>query len=122
MEDAIIPLIVFTAITICILSLLYFKSRDKSKIQDTLCKAIDAGQQLSPETVKALGVKSISPTFADLRRSVLLICTGIAVIIFAQAVPDEEAPRILSGLAGFPIILGIGYYVVYRLGLKRSDH
>lgn len=121
MEDILIPLTLFAIIPVCIWTILHFKSREKLKIQDTICKAIDAGQQLNPETIKALGVKSVNPTFADLRRSVLLIGMGIAVAIFAQAVPREEATNIISSLASFPILLGIGYYVTYRLGLKRSD-
>ncbi len=118
-EQFLAPLIVFGTIAFCFWCIHYYKNKEKEKVQDTICKAIDAGQQLTVETVKALGVNAISPTFADLRKSVLFIGFGIAFIIFAQVVPDDEAPQILTGVSAFPIILGIGYFIVYRLGLKE---
>ena len=121
MEDILVPLGVFAAFAFCFWSVYHYKNREKEKIQDTICKAIDAGQQLSPETIKALGVRSISASFADLRKSVILICLGIAFLLFAQVIPDDEAPQIISGVASFPIVLGIGYFIVYRLGLKQPE-
>ncbi len=121
MEAFLVPLGVFTAITVCFWCVYHFKNKEKEKIHDTLCKAIDAGQQLSPETIKALGVQSVSATFVDLRKSVLFIVFGIAFIIFAQVIPDNDAPQILTGMSAFPILLGIGYFIVYRLGLKEQQ-
>lgn len=121
MEGIFVPLGVFAAITICFWSVYHYKNKEKEKVQETICKAIDAGQQLSPETIKALGVQTMSATFADLRKSVLFIGFGIAFIIFAQVIPDDEAPLILTGMAAFPIMIGIGYFVVYRLGLKQPQ-
>lgn len=120
MEDILIPIALFGTIAFYFWASYHYKNKEKEKVQDTLCKAIDAGQQLDPETIKALGVKSFSITFADLRKSVLLIGFGIAIIIFAQVIPDDEAPQILTGVSAFPIILGIGYFIVYRLGLKEQ--
>jgi len=119
MDAYLIPLGVFAAFSFCFWSFYHYKNLEKEKIQDTICKAIDAGQQLNPEAIKALGVKSIRTPFADLRKSIILICLGIAFAIFAQVIPDDEAPQILTGIASFPIILGIGYFIVYRLGLKE---
>lgn len=121
MEAVLVPLGVFAAITICFWSVHHYKNKEKEKVQDTLCRAIDAGQQLNPETIKALGVQSMSATFADLRKSVLFIGFGIAFIIFAQVIPDKDAPQILTGMSAFPIMLGIGYFIVYRLGLKEPQ-
>lgn len=120
-ENIIIPITFFAALSFCFWCVYYYKKLEKDKIQDTICKAIDAGQQLNPETIKALGVKSIRAAFSDLRKSILFICFGIAFIAFAQVIPDEEAPRILSGLAAFPVLLGVGYFIVYRLGLKEPE-
>ncbi|MBT5186258.1 MAG: hypothetical protein HOH19_15115 [Kordiimonadaceae bacterium] len=119
MEAIFVPLIVFASITLSIWCFVHYKNSEKLKIQDTIVKAIDAGQQLSPETIKALGVRT---KMTDIRRSILLIFLGIAVLIFAQAVgvEDDDAVVILSGMASFPIMLGIGYYVVYRLSLNGT--
>ena len=121
MEDILVPMTVFGAMAFCFWCVFYYKNREKEKIQDTIGKAIDAGQQLSPETIKALGVKSVSAPFADLRKSILMICFGIAFILLAQVIPDDEAPQLLTGIAAFPIVLGIGYFIVYRLGLKEPN-
>ncbi len=121
MEEILIPMTVFGAIAFCFWCTYHYKNKEKEKVQDTLCKAIDAGQQLSPDTIKALGVRSISATFADLRKAVLFVGFGIAFIIFAQVIPDEEAPQILTGMSAFPIMLGVGYFIVYRLGLKEPQ-
>lgn len=121
MEIELVPIVMFLVIAFCFWAVYHYKNREKEKIQDTICKAIDAGQQLSPETIQALGVRSISATFADLRKAVLFFVVGIAVLILAQFIPDDEAPQMLSGLAGFPIMIGIGYFIVYRLGLKQQQ-
>ena len=118
MEGTLVPLFVFVSIAACIWIAYHYNNAAKGKVQDTICRAIDAGQQLSPETIKALGVKSISSPLADRRKSVILVALGVAFLIFAQFIPDDDAPRIISGLASFPIVLGIGYFIVYRLGNK----
>ncbi len=121
MVAILVPLGAFIAVSFCFWALFNFRHKDKGRVQDTLVRAIDAGQQLTPDIIKALGVQAISPSFADLRRAVLLVVLGIAVVIFAFAIPDDEARRVISGLASFPIVLGLGYYVVYRIGLKEND-
>ena len=120
MEDISVPLIVFGSITLCIWATFHYKNREKEKIQDTICKAIDAGQQLNPETISALGVRAVSTPLSDRRKSVLMTSIGVAVLIFAQVIPDDEAPIILSGIAAFPIMLGVAYFIVYRLVLNET--
>ncbi|MCC3861460.1 DUF6249 domain-containing protein [Pseudemcibacter aquimaris] len=121
MEDVLIPMTVFGSIVLGMWVVYHYKSKDKEKIQETINKAIDSGQSLTPETIKALGGKAHGAAFQDLRKSVILISLGIAMLILAQVIPDDEAPQIVSGLASFPIVLGVGYYLVYCLGKKQSE-
>lgn len=121
MEEVLIPMTVFGCIAACIWIVYHYNTAAKERVQDTICKAIDAGQQLSPETIKALGIKSASSPTADRRKAVILIALGIATIIFGQAIPDNEAPQIMMGISAFPIVLGIGYFLVYRLGRKEPQ-
>ncbi|MBL4601646.1 MAG: hypothetical protein JKY84_02765 [Emcibacteraceae bacterium] len=121
MEGILVPIGFFAVVAFCFWSFYHYKNREKDKIQNTICKAIDAGQQLNPDTIKALGIQSVSAPFSDLRKSILSICFGIAFICFAQVIPDDEATEILSGIAAFPIVLGLGYFIVYRLGLKEPN-
>ena len=120
MEGILIPLGAFAAFVICYWANQHYKNRGKERTQDTICKAIDAGQQLNPETIKALGVRSMSSSYTDLRKAILFLGIGCAVLIFAQVIPDDKAPQIISGIAAFPIMLGIGYFIVYSLGLKEE--
>lgn len=87
--------------------------------QQTLQKALDSGQQLTPELVEALG-KSIDLEARDYKRGVLISLFGVAFLVFALLIdmPDEAA-RVIPYLSLFPIFIGFGYLLVWKTRAGR---
>ncbi|GAB4138462.1 MAG: hypothetical protein Tsb0016_04460 [Sphingomonadales bacterium] len=125
MEDALVPIlvpfIVFASTASTVIAYFLFRHRNHVAVQQTLQKAIDGGQALTPEMVQALGVHAAPTPLADLRRAVLFIGFGAGAAIFSQFFPDAEASRAILGVAAFPIMLGIGYGIVYLINRQRQD-
>lgn len=117
-----IPIVLFISITVAVIFYYYFNSRKQSAVQETLRTAINGGQALSPETIHALGVKPAPSPISDARRGVLLVCFGIAAMIFGHFLPDPEATEVFKGLAAFPILVGIGYFIVYLFNKGKQDN
>lgn len=107
------PLVLFGAIAASIIYYFYFQAQKQASVQETLRKAIDSGQALTPESIVAMGVRPPPTPISDVRKGVLLIAFGIAVVIFAHFLLDDEATQVFKGLSAFPIMVGIGYFVVY---------
>ena len=104
---------VLIAATVITFLILHFKY--KQRLQDTLHLAIENGQQLSTQTVDALMIKN--KPFVDLKKGVILITLGIAFSICLLIVPNKDAMDALP-FGVFPMIIGLGYIVVWRLRPK----
>lgn len=116
-----IPIVMFISIAVAVIFFFYFNSRKQHAVQETLRTAIDGGQALTPETINAMGVKPAPTPTSDARKGVLLICFGIAAIIFGAFLPEPDATEIFKGLAAFPILVGIGYFIVYLFSKDKQD-
>ncbi len=116
-----VPIVLFGSIALTVIYFFYFNSIKQNAVQETLRKAIDGGQTLSPETIFALGVKPAPSPTSDARKGVLLICFGIATIIFGHFIPEPDATEVFKGIAAFPILVGIGYFVVYLFNKGKQD-
>ena len=96
----------------------HFKTRAKIQNADVLKAMIDKGTDITPETIHAIGFTPIRRN-TDLRNGLIAVAIGLGFIIFGTAIPDDEAPAILRGIASFPILIGlalIGFW--YFFGRK----
>ena len=61
------------------------------------------------------------PVKSDLRRGVLLIALGFAIIALGLLIPEEDpnAFRGVLGVSSFPVILGFAYLGLWRFGHDR---
>ncbi len=112
--DALIPIVLFIAIAVVFGLFLYFKNRSKREMQKTMRAAIEKGQELTPEVIERLG----SPPAAknrDLRRGIISLAIGAGFIALGLAIPEEEAVRVMLGVASFPIALGLGFLLMHKL-------
>ncbi len=117
-----VPIVMFISIAVAVIFFFYFNSRKQHAVQETLRSAINGGQTLSPDTIHALGVKPAPTPVSDARKGVLLICFGIATIIFGYFVPEPDATEVFKGIASFPILVGLGYFIVYRFNKDKQDN
>ena len=117
MEAIIVPVAFFIALTIIVVTALYINHKNKSKIQDTLQLSIDKGQDLSPDLVKAI---LRDKPFDDLKKGVILITIGLSIAVFSLFDATEQDFEMI-GIGLIPVIVGLGYIVVWKLRPKFDD-
>ncbi len=106
--DEFIPIVLFLTIGGTFAVAFYFKYRTRHDVQDTVRTAIERGDPLSPEIIETLAASLASP-HADLRRGIISLALGAAVFLMAIFIDQPEAQGPLTGVAMFPILVGIAY-------------
>lgn len=109
-----IPIVMFIGMTIVLCTLVWFRYRSRSEVQQTIRAALDKGQDLSPELVDRLGHPRPSKD-KDLRLGVIWLAISVGLVAFGFGIPDEDdVARIFMGIASFPFFLGIGYMILHK--------
>ena len=93
-RDLIIPLVAIIAIPTVFCVFFYLRYRTRKDLQATLRAAIEQGQELTPEVLEQLGGPPVSGE-RDLRRGVITIAAGIALVVFSflhTGVSDDDVP------------------------------
>lgn len=117
MHDILVPIIFFIAVATITISFMFFNSKSKKHLQETLQLAIEKGETLTPETIEKLLDKK--QPFNDLKRGIIYIAFGIAFALFGLFLPeDEPATRVMTGFSMFPVIIGFAYIIVFKLHEK----
>lgn len=119
MSEELIPIIFTLSILGGLCAWFYFRAKSRASEQETLRHAIDQGQTLSEEMVAAMTSYKPLP-FRDLRRGLVLLAIGIAMIGFGWLIPEEEATLIFAGLSLFPLLLSFAYLAMHKFGLTRD--
>jgi uncharacterized membrane protein YwzB len=109
--EILIPLAPF----VMVIAIVWFASQARAKsnqaIQKTVQKAIEKGIELTPETVKALGVQPDRGPHRDLRSGMILIAVALGLVVMGTAIGftdgDEEVMPILAGVAAIPGFIGL---------------
>ena len=109
-----IPIMMFATIGVVFVTLFINAAKKEESRQRTLQRAVENGQQLTPELVETLG-KSVDPVPRDYRRGVVITLFGIAVLIFGLAIDfGGKANDVVPYLSIFPILVGVGYLFVWK--------
>jgi len=113
MVEIIVPVTLFGVI--CIISglVVYFRFRSRQELQLTIRSAVESGQSLSADVLAEL-TAALHPRRNDLRRGMMFIAVGLAVVVFAFAVDEGDAVGPLLGLSAFPFFVGVAYLVMWR--------
>lgn len=119
MEELWIPIALFTAITIIFVVWFYFRYKARMATQKTFRLALEKGNELSPEFIKELGEPEPSKD-RDLRRGLIWLAIGIAMVILGFAIGEPDAMGPMTGSAAFPGLVGIAYLIMWRLGTKKE--
>lgn len=123
MEEILIPLGLF-AMVVAIVALNVAGSASRRKaVLETVREAVRSGQQLSPETIKALGVQE-KPKGGDLKAGAILIAVAAAVVVLGLAIStvegDHQVVTIMTACAAFPGFIGITL-VLFGLFSRKKD-
>ena len=84
--------------------------RTRSKLYDTIRRLVEDGNSVSRELVQTLtNLGRTKPVY--LRRGVLLVAVGLALVFFAFIAQPEQ--RGFMGLSAFPLFVGFGYLILW---------
>lgn len=113
-SEVVIFIVMFLAAGSTLVALFVTLLKREQARQQTLQKAMENGQQLTPELVNTLG-KSVDLEARDYRRGVLITLFGVAFLVFTLLVEMPPEPRqVLPYLSLFPLFIGVGYLVVWK--------
>lgn len=110
-----VPVTMFTAMAVILTVYFYFRFRTRKEMQGTIRTALEKETNVTPEFMDQLR-DSLVPVRSDLRRGILSIAGGIALVAFAYMLNEDEATQILMGLAAFPFVIGIAYLGLWKFG------
>ena len=110
-----VPIVMFISIAVVIGLAMYFGYRSKQDVQTTVQAALDKGQELSPELLDKLGGALPSPK-SDLRRGVMAVTLGLALVAFGYLLGEEDAQEKLMAIAAFPFFIGVAYLGLHKFG------
>jgi len=111
----------FGAIPFIVWVVAFYRSRANKHATEVMKSMVDKGEVLTPETIRALGVRP-RRKHGDLRTGLILIALAVATIFFGGAIPEEEAQRVFGGLAMFPLLVGLVYVGLWTfIGRKNPE-
>ena len=120
MSPYVIPITLFLAIAAIAIFALYYRFKARQELQTTIRAAIEHGRDLSQDAINQL-MESLNPPNADLRKGIINVAIGIAFLIFAQLVGEEEAVGPMMGLSAFPFLIGVAYFILSRIPKRREQ-
>ena len=114
MNEQMIPIVMFIVIGFAVLGYFYFNHKNRSSIMETVQKAIDQGGDLTPELLTQLGATG-NPRIRDMRRGIVFLSLGVAGLLCSMFFPDPDVVNGIRAGSVFPLMLGIGFLLVWRL-------
>ncbi len=111
--EILIPLSAILLPAIIVGIVLHYGNKNKREVLDTVRAAAQAGTELTPEVVRALGVQERKKG-REIRAGIIWTAVAIACVIFGWAVNDydDEAFRFLIGIAAFPGLIGLALIAI----------
>ena len=108
--DMLIPMLASIAVLLIPVAIMVIVLRHRREMaaqkQRTILELISKGAPLPTELLRDTPQKAGA---GDLRRGLVLSCTGIGAILFALTLPDHQA----WGIGLLPLFVGIGYLATW---------
>lgn len=120
MADELIPVVLFFCITIVFVAFFYFGHKNKDGVRRTLQTALEQGKDLPPDIIKKLSI-GMRHRSADLRRGIIFCAIGLATLGLGLLVDGGNEFRNIAGGGLFPLFIGLGYLLVYKLNPDKED-
>ena len=118
--EMLIPLVALLSISAVVVVWFYFRHRARMATQDTIRLALERGSELSPEFMKQLGEGQPDKN-RDLRRGLIWCGLALGFALLGVGVPDDEATRIMAGVAAMPFLIGCAYLLMYWISGKDES-
>lgn len=121
-EDVVVmfvPIVSVIVVGLILTSFFYFRYKSRMGMQQTIQRAIDKGNELTPELLDRLA--GPRPTAAhDLRLALVWIAVGTAFVLFGAILDEEEAFRALAAIGMFPLLIGTAYLIIWKIGARGA--
>ena len=114
MAGEMVPIVMFVVIGFVIIAYYYWNHRNRLSIMDTVQKAIDKGESLTPELLDRLGA-AVNPRMRDLRRGVVFLALGIAGLLCSLFFDIAQVVNGIRAASVFPLMLGLAFLLVWRM-------
>ncbi len=118
MNDALIPIFIALSIMGIFIAFFHFNARAKISLHNALEKALEKGEKLTPDLLKTLQTPK-QGRFGDLRKGILWLSFGLAAVLGASfsSGPHDRDPIFI---ALFPVFIGLGYVVIWKLNPEKD--
>ncbi len=118
------PLTVFGSIVAIVWIIQAYISKNRRAVLETIRMAIEKGQELTPETVRALGVPRRN-RHGDLKWGVIWLAIAAACVVAgfigAKVDYDDEHFWTMLGVAAFPGFVGLALLFFWLVTRGRDD-
>ena len=118
-EEVFIPITMFLTLGGVIWAVSYFRFKARQEIQVTMRSVIQSGQEISADLLSEM-TAAMHPKRNDLRRGMVFVAVALAFMVLGFVVDDDEAQSIITGLAAFPLFVGIAYLVLWRFNREQK--
>ena len=116
MVEVLVPITMFTGITVAVCLFFWFRYRARVDLQQTLRTAIDKGQEVTPELVASLGSSRQRSRHRDLRLAVLWLAVAAGFTLFGAGMSsiEDDVFSVMLAISAFPFMLGLAYLIIWR--------
>ncbi|QQP97291.1 DUF6249 domain-containing protein [Lysobacter enzymogenes] len=116
MDGIYIPIIAVLSIAAMFITFSILNSRNQTEVQRTLRTALEKGTPLTAELVAQMNTNRPSRR-TDLRRGIIIISIGVAAAL-AGVITGSMTE--FATVAAFPICMGLGFLLVWKLDQNDS--
>lgn len=109
-----VPIVMFIVLGFVLIAYFYWNHRNRGAIMETVQKAIDRGDALTPELLIQLGAAA-NPRMRDLRRGIIFLALGIAGLLCSLFFDIAQVVNGIRAGSVFPLMLGLGFLLVWKL-------
>ena len=114
MSGEMIPIVLFVVLGLVAVAYFYWNHKNRQSVMETVQKAIKTGGDFSPELLNQLGA-AVNPRVRDLRRGIIFLALGVAGLLCSLFFAEPEVVNGLRAGSMFPLLLGAGFLIVWRL-------
>lgn len=123
--EVIVPVSLFAMVVLIVYIAINSSTQKRKATLLTVQEAIRSGQQMTPETIRALGMPR-KDSNRDVKSGSILIAVALAMITFGWTIASldsggdaEEAFTVFLGMSAFPGFIGV---VLLGFGLLNSQN